>query len=258
MLKIASWNVNSLKVRLEQVLDWFEESQTDILAIQETKMDDLAFPKDAFLNLGYEVSFCGQKTYNGVAIISRFPQTDIETSFPDFLDEQKRILAATINGIRIINFYVPNGQSLDSNKYQYKLQWLDHMQAFVDKQLKTYHDCVVLGDFNIAPDDLDVHDPKLWEASVLVSEPERLQFQKLLGLGMVDTIRQQHPDTGLYTWWDYRAAAFRRGMGLRIDHVLLSRGLFNCCQVSGIDVKPRGHERPSDHAPVWVVLQPHK
>lgn len=255
MLKIASWNVNSLKVRLDQVLSWLEESQTDILAIQETKMEDAAFPKEAFLNLGYEVSFSGQKTYNGVAIISRFPHTDIETSFPDFIDEQKRILAVSINGMRIINFYIPNGQSLDSNKYQYKLEWLDHMHAFVDKQLKTYQDCVVLGDFNIAPDDIDVHDPKLWEGSVLVSEAERLQFQKLLRLGMIDVIRQHHPDAVLYSWWDYRAAAFRRGMGLRIDHILMSNLLSTRVQASGIDSQARRHERPSDHAPVWVTLK---
>lgn len=254
MLKIASWNVNSLKVRLEQVLDWLEESQTDILALQETKMEDAAFPKEVFSNLGYEVSFSGQKTYNGVAIISRSPQTDIETRFPDFMDEQKRILAATVNGIRIINFYVPNGQSLDSNKYQYKLEWLEHMNAFVDKQLKTHHDCVVLGDFNIAPNDNDVHDPKLWQDSVLVSDAERLQFHQLLRLGMVDAIRQHHPDSELYSWWDYRAAAFRRGMGLRIDHVLISDALSSGCQASGIDIEARRHERPSDHAPVWVVL----
>jgi exodeoxyribonuclease III len=255
MLKIASWNVNSLKVRLEQVIAWLEESQTDILAIQETKMDDTSFPKEAFFNLGYEVSFNGQKTYNGVAIISRFEQTDHEYAFPDFVDEQKRVLAASINGIRIINFYIPNGQSLESDKYQYKLQWLDHMYSFVDKQLKTHKDCVVLGDFNIAPDDIDVHDPKLWEGSVLVSEAERSKFQKLLRLGMVDVIRQQHLDAGLYSWWDYRAAAFRRGMGLRIDHILMSDALSAKVVASGVDTHPRRHERPSDHAPVWVTLK---
>jgi exodeoxyribonuclease-3 len=254
MLKIASWNVNSLKVRLEQVVDWLETSQTDILAIQETKMEDTVFPKEVFDNLGYEVSFSGQKTYNGVAIISRSPQTVIETNFPGFIDEQKRVLVATIDDIRVINLYVPNGQSLDSDKYQYKLQWLEAMREYVASQLKQFPKCVVLGDFNIAPQDIDVHDPKVWEGSVLVSEAERLAFQKLLRLGLIDGLRQFHPEDEIYSWWDYRAAAFRRGLGLRIDHVLLSDTLALQAQSAGVDVEPRRHERPSDHAPVWVTF----
>ena len=256
MLKIASWNVNSLKVRLEQVLAWLDASQTDILAIQETKMTDDCFPREAFTNLGYEVCISGQKTYNGVAIISRLPQADIETRFPDLMDDQKRMIAATINGLRIINVYIPNGQSLDSNKYQYKLEWLDHMHAFVRQQLATYPECVLLGDFNIAPEDIDVHDPLHWSGSVLVSDAERLHFNKLLSLGMVDVVRKHHADSVLYSWWDYRAAAFRRGMGLRIDHVLMTATLSTRAQASGIDIETRRHERPSDHAPVWVALEP--
>jgi exodeoxyribonuclease-3 len=254
MLKIASWNVNSLKVRLEQVLDWLETSQTDILAIQETKLEDAAFPKEKIEEAGYEVVFSGQKTYNGVAIISRLPIDACVSGFPNFADEQKRVLAATISGIRVINFYVPNGQSVGSSKYEYKLSWLEAMQDFIQQELKAHGQVVVLGDFNIAPEDIDVHDPKQWEGEVLVSPPERLAFQKLLRHGLVDGIRLHHQQDNLYSWWDYRAAAFRRQMGLRIDHVLLSANLSSSCVASGIDVKPRGHERPSDHTPVWVTL----
>ncbi len=253
MIKLATWNVNSLKVRLEQVLDWLEESQTDILALQETKLEDVAFPKEAFEARGYEVVFRGQKTYNGVAWISRFPIEDCRDTFLDFADEQKRILATTIAGIRVINFYIPNGQALDSSKYTYKLAWLEAMLDFVRDEMKKHPKVVVVGDFNIAPEDIDVHDPKQWEGGVLVSDPERLAFQKLLRYGLIDGIRMHHPSQdNLYSWWDYRAAAFRRQMGLRIDHILLSSTLH--CMASGIDINPRKHPRPSDHAPVWVSL----
>ena len=255
MIKLATWNVNSLKVRLEQVLDWLEESQTDILALQETKLEDVAFPKEAFEARGYEVVFRGQKTYNGVAWISRFPIEDCRDTFLDFADEQKRILATTIAGIRVINFYIPNGQALDSSKYTYKLAWLEAMLDFVRDEMKNHTKVVVVGDFNIAPEDIDVHDPKKWEGEVLVSEPERLAFQKLLRYGLIDSIRMHHPSQdNLYSWWDYRAAAFRRQMGLRIDHILLSASLSSHCMASGIDNNPRKHPRPSDHAPVWVSL----
>lgn len=257
MLKLATWNVNSLKVRLDQVLQWLEESQTDILAIQETKLEDSAFPKAAFEEAGFDVIYRGQKTYNGVAWVSRFTMTDCSDSFPGFEDEQKRVLATTIGDIRLINFYVPNGQSLDSDKYQYKLAWLDAMQEFMKQQIAQYEKIIVVGDFNIAPEDCDVHDPKQWEGSVLVSDSERLAFQKLLRLGLVDSVRFHHQDKTLYSWWDYRAAAFRRGLGLRIDHILLSPALMAETMASGIDVEPRKHERPSDHAPVWVTLNHH-
>ena len=254
MIKIASWNVNSLKVRLEQVLDWLKESQTDILALQETKCEDAMFPKEVFEEAGFEVEFRGQKTYNGVAWISRFPMQDAEDAFIDFADEQKRILATTVKDIRLINFYIPNGQSVGSNKYEYKLAWLDSMQAFINQQMSKYPNVVVVGDFNIAPQDIDVHDPKQWEGQVLVSPAERMAFEDLLRQGLVDGIRLHNPQDNLYSWWDYRAAAFRRQMGLRIDHILLSRDLSNKCVASGVDVKPRTHDRPSDHTPVWVTL----
>lgn len=254
MLKIASWNVNSLKVRLEQVLDWLEQSQTDVLAIQETKMEDSQFPKELIEEAGFEVVFSGQKTYNGVAIISRLPISQTLAGFPNFVDEQKRVLAASISGIRVINFYIPNGQSVGSSKYEYKLNWLNAMQEFIQQQIKEFGQVVVLGDFNIAPQDIDVHDPKQWEGQVLVSPEERLAFQKLLRQGLVDSLRLHHHQDNLYSWWDYRAAAFRRQMGLRIDHILISDNLSQQCVASGIDVKPRTHERPSDHTPVWLTL----
>lgn len=255
MFKIATWNVNSLKVRLPQVLDWLEDSQIDVLGIQETKLEDSAFPKEYFEEAGYEVSFLGQKTYNGVAWISRHPMEDRIDALPDFVDEQKRVLAVTIKGIRYINFYIPNGQAVDSPKYQYKLAWLEKMLEFVQQQVQKYPQVVILGDFNIAPEDIDVYDPKQWFGEVLVSEPERLAFEKLKRLGLVDIVRQLHPDEdNLYSWWDYRAAAFRRGMGLRIDHILISQNLVKDCIAAGVDKEPRKHERPSDHAPVWLTL----
>jgi exodeoxyribonuclease-3 len=254
MIKLATWNVNSLKVRLEQVLEWLEQSQTDILAIQETKLEDAAFPRHAFEEAGFDVLYRGQKTYNGVAWISRLEMSDPLDAFPGYMDEQKRVLAATVNDIRLINVYVPNGQSVDSDKYQYKLGWLEAMQEFIKQEMAKYSKIVVVGDFNIAPQDIDVHDPKQWEGSVLVSQPERLAFMKLLRQGLVDSLRAHHPQEAMYSWWDYRAAAFRRGLGLRIDHVLLSQELMADCVHSGIDINPRKHSRPSDHAPVWVTL----
>lgn len=256
MFKLATWNVNSLKVRLPQVLDWLESSQTDALALQETKLEDMAFPKEAFEEAGYEVMFRGQKTYNGVAWISRHSMSDAVDAFPGFQDEQKRVLAVTIQQMRFINVYIPNGQSLDSTKYTYKLQWLEAFIGFVRQELQKYPKLAIVGDFNIAPEDIDVHDPKMWFGQVLVSEPERQAFSQLLRNGMVDIVRQLHPqDENLHSWWDYRAAAFRRGMGLRIDHILLSQALAEQGMSSGIDKEPRKNERPSDHTPVWVTLR---
>jgi exodeoxyribonuclease-3 len=254
LIKIASWNVNSLKVRLEQVLDWLDESQTDILGIQETKLEDQAFPRAVFEDAGFEVLYRGQKTYNGVAWISRFPIEDPVDALPGFADEQKRVLAATISGIRCINFYVPNGQAPGTAKYEYKLAWLDAMLDFIRQEREKHQRLVILGDFNIAPEDLDVHDPKVWEGQVLVSPEERLAFQKLMRLGFQDSLRLLHPESTIYSWWDYRAAAFRRGMGLRIDHILVSSSLASHAKAASVDLGPRRHERPSDHAPVWLSL----
>jgi exodeoxyribonuclease III len=254
VFKLASWNVNSLKIRLEQVLDWFESSQMDVLALQETKLLDENFPAERFIDKGYHIVFAGEKAYNGVAVISRHPITDVVTDIPDFEDPQRRILAVTVAGIRLINLYVPNGSELISDKYQYKLRWLENVNAFIQQQMNLYHKVAVVGDFNIAPDDRDVHDPVAWQGSVLVSPAEREAFASLLALGLSDSFRNFEQLENAYSWWDYRAASFRRNRGLRIDHVLLSHELNSVCKQSCIDVEPRKVERPSDHAPVWVAL----
>jgi len=255
MFKLASWNVNSLTIRLEHVLTWLETMDIDVLALQETKMIDEKFPLATFAERGYHVVYSGQKTYNGVAVISRHPITDVMTDIPDFSDPQRRILAVTVGGVRLVNLYVPNGASVGSDKYEYKLNWLDKIKSFLDQQLITYPELAVVGDFNIAPDDRDVHDPVEWEGSVLVSPLERQAFSNLLELGLHDSYRLFTQEEGAFSWWDYRAAGFRRNRGLRIDLILLSHQLHKKCTGSHIDKIPRKWERPSDHAPVWVDLQ---
>lgn len=257
MIKLASWNVNSLKVRLDQVLAWLESANVDVLALQETKVIDEQFPVEAFTERGFSVVFSGQKTYNGVAIISRMPLEDAVMDIPQLVDPQRRILAVNVAGIRLINVYVPNGSELGSEKYDYKLMWLNHVTEFIQQQLQCYPKLAVVGDFNIAPADCDVHDPKAWEGQVLVSEPERRAFAGLIALGLNDSFREAMPETQLFSWWDYRAAGFRRNLGLRIDHILLSDALHQECVNVGIDVEPRRAERPSDHAPVWALLNLH-
>ena len=254
MLKLASWNVNSLAVRLEQVLAWLDKTDMDVLALQETKLIDEKFPVQAFTDKGYDVIFSGQKTYNGVAIISRRKMVDIVIDIPDFVDPQRRVLAVTIDDIRLINLYIPNGSEVGSDKYHYKLMWLAHVTAFIKQQLKLYPRLVVVGDFNIAPEDRDVCDPKAWKDSVLVSPLERKAFFDLIALGLQDSFRQFTQEDQSFSWWDYRAAGFRRNAGLRIDHILLSKELSDRCLSSVIDKDPRRSERPSDHAPVWVEL----
>lgn len=254
MLKLASWNVNSLKIRLDQVLEWFDSERVDVLAMQETKLLDENFPMNAFIENGYHVVFSGQKTYNGVAVISRYPLSDVLTDIPDFNDPQRRILVVTVAGIRLINLYVPNGSELTSDKYQYKLNWLQKVTAFIQQQMSIFPHLAVVGDFNIAPEDRDVHDPAEWAGSVLVSPAEREAFMQLLQLGLYDSFRNFIQDEQIFSWWDYRAAAFRRNRGLRIDHILLSKTLNALCRQSVIDKEPRKSERPSDHAPVWVEL----
>lgn len=254
MFKLASWNVNSLKIRLEQVLAWMESSQIDVLALQETKLVDENFPANAFIEKGYHIVFSGQKTYNGVAVISRYPISEVLTDIHDLDDPQRRILAVTVAGIRLINLYVPNGSELTSDKYQYKLNWLQKVTAFIKHQLSIYPQLAVVGDFNIAPEDRDVHDPAEWQGHVLVSPPEREAFAALLQLGLHDSFRNFEQEEKSFSWWDYRAAGFRRNRGLRIDHVLLNHELNALCKQSCIDIEPRKAERPSDHAPVWVEL----
>lgn len=255
MLKLASWNVNSLKIRLEQVLEWLETSQMDILALQETKLLNENFPATAFTDKGYHIVYSGQKTYNGVAVISRYPITDVIMDIPNLDDPQRRILAVTTAGIRLLNLYVPNGSELISDKYLYKLDWLQKISAFIKQQREIHPKLAVVGDFNIAPEDRDVHDPAEWVGHVLVSPPEREAFAQILELGLYDSFRNFPQEENSFSWWDYRAAAFRRNRGLRIDHVLLSQELNAVCKKSSIDIAPRKAERPSDHAPVWVELE---
>lgn len=253
-MKIATWNVNSLKVRLPHVLDWLAVHQPDVLCLQETKTEDANFPAGELQLAGYQVIFSGQKTYNGVAILSKAEPQEVVAGIPGFPDEQKRVLAATMDGIRIVCVYVPNGQSVDSDKYQYKLSWLEALQAWLKQELARYPKLVLLGDYNIAPEDRDVYDPQAWQGNVLVSEPERTAFRGLEQLGLRDSFRLFEQEEKAYSWWDYRMMAFRRNMGLRIDHILVSEAL--PCSACFIDKAPRKLERPSDHAPVVAEVQP--
>jgi exodeoxyribonuclease-3 len=252
--KLATWNVNSLKVRLPHVLDWLAANQPDVLCLQETKQEDKDFPVDALKAAGYQSLYAGQKTYNGVAILSKTGGADVQFGIPGLADAQQRFLAATIDGVRVVCVYVPNGQSLDSDKYQYKLQWLQALTGWLRAELLKYPDIAVLGDYNIAPEDRDVHDPKAWEGQVLVSPQERAAFVELVGLGLQDAFRLFEQPEQSFSWWDYRMAAFRRNLGLRIDHILLSAPLAAQCSGCLIDRAPRKLERPSDHTPVVATL----
>ena len=249
-MKLATWNVNSLKVRLPQLLDWLGTRQPDVVCLQETKLQDENFPRDEIAAAGYHVLFSGQKTYNGVALLSREPAQDRVDALPGFPDPQKRVLAATVGDIRTICIYIPNGQSVDSDKYRYKLDWLAALHAWLKEELARHPKLALLGDYNIAPDERDVHDPKLWEGQVLFSPPEREALQGLLQLGLADSFRLFEQPEKSFTWWDYRMNAFRRNMGLRIDHILLSQELARACTGCVIDRDMRKLERPSDHAPV--------
>ena len=253
-MKIASWNVNSLNVRLPHLQEWLKLRAPDVVALQETKLDDSRFPHDVLAALGYRSVFAGQKTYNGVAILSRESASDVQIGIPGFADEQKRAIAATVGGVRIVNLYVVNGQAVGSDKFAYKLDWLSKVRAFLATELQRYPQLVVLGDFNIAPADADVHDPAAWHEQVLCSTPERAALNALLELGLHDTFRLFEPAAGHYTWWDYRQGAFRRNLGLRIDLILASAGLRDRCRAAGIDRLPRTWERPSDHTPVFLEL----
>ncbi|HET6604763.1 MAG TPA: exodeoxyribonuclease III [Xanthomonadaceae bacterium] len=253
-MRIASWNVNSLKVRLPHLESWVCAQRPDIVALQETKLTDEHFPVDALKALGYHAVYSGQKTYNGVAILSREPAQDVAAGIPGFQDDQKRVLAATIGGLRVVDLYVVNGQEVGSEKFAYKLRWLAAVHEWLRVEIARHPRLVVLGDFNIAPEDRDVHDPKRWREKILCSTPEREALQRLLGLGLHDSLRLHSDAGGQYSWWDYRLAAYQRGWGLRIDLVLLGEALCAACSGAGIDIAPREWERPSDHAPVWVEL----
>ena len=253
-MKLATWNVNSLKVRLPHVLQWLAEHQVDVLCLQETKMTDDKFPVAAIEAAGYQVAFSGQKTYNGVAILSRLPLADVVRNNPRYPDEQQRILAATIAGMRVVCAYVPNGQSVDSDKYAYKLAWLAALRDWLAEEAQCHAELAVVGDYNIAPEDRDVHDPAAWVGQVLVSERERAALSGLIGLGLQDAFRLFEQAEKSFSWWDYRQLGFRLNKGLRIDHILLSPALAARCSACVIDRVPRKWEQPSDHAPVIATI----
>ena len=254
-MKLATWNVNSLKVRLPQVLEWVAAHQPDILCLQETKLEDKSFPRMELEAAGYRAVFAGQKTYNGVAILSRLPLGDVTVGIPGLADEQQRLIAATADGVRIVCGYFPNGQSVGSDKYAYKLGWIEALTAWLREELARHPRLALLGDYNIAPEARDVHDPEAWAGQVLFSEPERAAFRRLLELGLRDAFRLFEQPEKIYSWWDYRMMAFRRNRGLRIDHILLSGELAKDCTACAVDKEARKAERPSDHAPVMAELK---
>ncbi len=253
-MKLASWNVNSIRQRLTHVVDWLAAHEPDVLALQEIKAEADKFPLADIEATGYHCVLDGQKAYNGVALLSRDTPADVATGIPGFSDEQRRVIAATYGGTRVINVYVPNGQSVGSDKYRYKLNWLDALVAYVAAELQRYEQLAIVGDFNIAPDDRDVHDPEVWRDMVLCSGPERDRLKALLDLGLSDTFRLFDQPEGSWSWWDYREMNFRRKRGLRIDLILASKALAARCSGATIDIEPRKLDKPSDHAPVVAVL----
>jgi exodeoxyribonuclease III len=254
-MKIASWNVNSLKVRLPHLEQWLAESKPDIVALQETKLTDDKFPVAEIEAMGYHVAFSGQKTYNGVAVLSREPMTDVVTDPPNLADEQRRILAVTVGDLRVIDLYVVNGKAVGDEKYDYKLDWLARMRDFLAGEIARHPNLVVLGDFNIAPDDRDVHDPESWHGRILCSDREREALKAITDLGLSDSFRLFEDGDGHFSWWDYRQAAFRRNMGLRIDLILISEALKDRATGAAIERTPRTWERPSDHTPVTLEIE---
>lgn len=252
---IATWNVNSLRVRLPQLLDWLGQVGPDIVGLQETKVVDDDFPQAQLAAVGYHAVFTGQRTYNGVALLSREPASDPLTALPGRApDEQKRFVAASFGALRVVNVYVPNGSSLGSEKYAYKLDWLADFRRYLGTVLLQSPRLLVMGDFNIAPADIDVHDPAAWQGQVLVSDAERAALADIAALGLHDTFRSLNPGTQAFTWWDYRAAGFRRNQGLRIDHILASAPVLASCRACRVELDVRRAERPSDHAPLLLEL----
>ena len=253
-MKIAAWNVNSLKVRLPHLLDWLAEASPDIVCLQELKLEDHNFPVAELAAAGYHAAYSGQKTYNGVALLARQPIEDVCYGNPHFPDEQKRLVSGTIGGVRVVCAYMPNGQAVGSDKYDYKLRWLDALAHWLGEELAAHPNLALCGDYNIAPDDRDVHDPKAWAGKILCSDAERAAFQRLLGLGLSDSFRLFEQPEKTFSWWDYRMLGFQKNLGLRIDHILLSDALAAHCTAAAIDRDMRKRERPSDHAPVWATL----
>ncbi|SEL07282.1 exodeoxyribonuclease-3 [Roseateles sp. YR242] len=253
-MKFATWNVNSLAVRLPQLLDWLAANPVDAIVLQETKLTDDKFPSQAIQDAGYEVQWFGQKTYNGVALLSKVPATDIVRNILGYADEQARVIAGTLDGVRVIGAYFPNGQAPDSEKFVYKMAWLDGLRAWVTEELKTHPNLVLMGDFNIAPEDRDVYDPVAWAGQIHCTPQEREHFKQLVDSGLVDAFRLFEQPPKSWSWWDYRNLAFRKNQGLRIDHILVSEALKPRVTACVIDKLPRKNERPSDHAPVIVTL----
>lgn len=253
-MKLATWNVNSLAVRLPQVLGWLKDNPVDVLVLQETKLTDDKFPHAEFAAAGYAAQWHGQKTYNGVALLSRAPALDVVRNIPGFADEQARVIAGTVEGVRCIGGYFPNGQAPDSDKFVYKMRWLDALHDWVRAELAAHTQLVLMGDFNVAPDDRDVHDPAAWAGQIHCTPEERAQFQRLIALGLSDAFRLFDQPPRSWSWWDYRNLAFRKNQGLRIDHILVSLALKAGVTACSIDKLPRKNERPSDHAPVIVEL----
>lgn len=255
-MKLATWNVNSVKVRLPQLLAWLAAAQPDVVCLQELKAEEARFPRAELEAAGYGAAVNGQKTYNGVALLSRAPLTEVVPDIPGFADVQKRVIAATVQGMRIVCVYCPNGQAVGAEKYEYKLRWFAALRDYLQAEFARHPALAVAGDFNVAPEDRDVHDPKAWEGQVHVSEPERTAWRALLDLGLQDSFRLFEQPEKTYSWWDYRMLGFRRNAGLRIDHILISAGLAARCTAATIDKAPRRLERPSDHAPALVELRP--
>ena len=253
-MKLAAWNVNSLKVRLPQLLEWLSTRNPDVVCLQETKLEDHNFPREEIEAAGYQVAFSGQKTYNGVALLARETPTDVVCGNPHFPDPQKRLIAATVGDIRIVCAYFPNGQAVGSEKYEYKLAWLTALERWLSEQLATNPKLVLAGDFNIAPEDRDVHNPAAWAGQILCSDPERDAFKQLLALGLKDSFRLFEQPEKSFSWWDYRMLGFQKNQGLRIDHILLSTPLAEHCVAASIDREMRKQERPSDHAPVTAEI----
>lgn len=254
-MKIASWNVNSLNVRLEQLVQWCDSAQPDVLGLQETKTTDDKFPAEVLDELGYHVVFSGQKTYNGVALISREPPQNVVTDPPEVPDHPRRIIAATYGDVRVVDLYVVNGKAVGTDKYEYKLDWLSRIGEFVQRELEAHPKMVVIGDFNIAPDDRDVHDPAGWHEKILCSTPERNALKVLTDMGFEDTFRLHNQADGQFSWWDYRGGGFQKNLGLRIDLVLASAAMASQCTDASIDLEPRRWERPSDHTPVMATFK---
>ena len=253
-MRLATWNVNSLKVRLPQLEQWVAQAKPEIVCLQETKLEDAKFPVDAIAAAGYRAVHAGQKTYNGVAILATLPLEDVSSGIPGHDDAQKRVLAATVGDLRVVCLYAPNGQSVGSDKYEYKLRWYGALRAWLADELARHAQLAVLGDLNVAPEDRDVHDPKVWEGQVHVSAPERDALRAVLEIGLKDAFRLFQQPEKSFSWWDYRMMAFRRNAGLRIDHILLSEALAARCTACTIDKSPRKLERPSDHAPVLADI----